>query len=360
MSLFKRGRIWWCEWEISGQRIRETTGTEDREAAQEYHDRRRAEFWRTAKLGDRPEITWDQAALEWVDEHAVHKRSYEDDRLRLSWLTEQLTGISLQKITQDTLLDIRKKLSKKGVQKKGAKKKSLSPATVNRYLAVASAILNYAHEKGKIEGVPNIPYLPEPEGRIVFLSEEEAIKLIQELPPHLAAMTRFGLATGLRRSNITGLTWKNVDLNRRIAWVWPDEAKGKKRISVPLNENAIQILKEQNESPERHNIYIFTYRDKPVTHTTTKAWYSACERAGIEKGFTFHGLRHTWASWHVMKGTPLEVIQKLGAWADMTMVMRYAHLAESYVSNYVENCAFSLNTPHDFPHTKKNVSICYR
>jgi integrase len=79
--------------------------------------------------------------------------------------------------------------------------------------------------------------------------------------------------------------------------------------------------------------YVFTYRGSPIYHATTKAWVKALERAEIEAGFTFHDLRHIWASWHVMEGTPIEVLQKLGGWADAKMVLRYAHLAPSYVAS---------------------------
>jgi integrase len=48
-------------------------------------------------------------------------------------------------------------------------------------------------------------------------------------------MATLTLATGLRASNVTGLTWEQVDLERRMAWVHPDQAKARKAIVVPLN-----------------------------------------------------------------------------------------------------------------------------
>ena len=57
MSLYKRGNIFWCEWEIGGQRVRETTGSSDRKAAQEYHDRRRSDLWRETKLDEAPPVS---------------------------------------------------------------------------------------------------------------------------------------------------------------------------------------------------------------------------------------------------------------------------------------------------------------
>lgn len=64
MSLYKRGRIWWCEWEVGGERVRESTYTSDRKAAQEFHDRRRADIWRETRLGETRIATWDEAALD--------------------------------------------------------------------------------------------------------------------------------------------------------------------------------------------------------------------------------------------------------------------------------------------------------
>jgi integrase len=48
-------------------------------------------------------------------------------------------------------------------------------------------------------------------------------------------------------------------------------------------------------------------------------------------------LRHTWASWHVQNGTPLNVLQELGGWSSYEMVQRYAHLAPEHLSEYANN-----------------------
>jgi integrase len=52
------------------------------------------------------------------------------------------------------------------------------------------------------------------------------------LPPHLRDMANFMLATGLRAANVTGLTWEQVDLSRKLAWIHPDQAKARKAIAV--------------------------------------------------------------------------------------------------------------------------------
>nr|WP_304607218.1 tyrosine-type recombinase/integrase [Legionella sp. MW5194] len=108
--------------------------------------------------------------------------------------------------------------------------------------------------------------------------------MLNELPPHLRDMAAFSLATGLRAANVTGLQWLDVDLHKRHAWVHPDEAKTKKAISVPLNDNAIAVLESRIGS---HPKYVFTYNGQPIQQCNTKAWRNALKRAGIE---TFVGM----------------------------------------------------------------------
>lgn len=64
---------------------------------------------------------------------------------------------------------------------------------------------------------------------------------------------------------------------------------------------------------------------------STKARKRALECAGIERSFRWHDLRHTWASWHVQNGTPLQELMELGSLASYDMVLRYAHLAADHL-----------------------------
>lgn len=322
MALYRRGSIWWCRWRIGGAEVRESAGTADRETAQEYHDRRRADLWRAQRLGER-RVDWDQAALAWIEEHANAKRSYADDLLKLRWLQPRLTGRDLTTITPELLREIRDAKVAEG----------RTTSTANKHLATVSAVLRFAAKKGWLRSVPWVPYFPAEEGRIAWLTREQADALLAELPDHLAAMARLTLATGLRRANVTGLEWGNVDLGRRVAWIWPDEAKAGRAIAVPLNDDAAAVLQGQAGEHER---WVFTWRGAPVTRTKTKAWDAAVRRAGLSPALRWHDLRHTWATWHVMAGTPLEVLKQLGGWASYEMVLRYAHFAPGYLAGYAD------------------------
>jgi len=58
-------------------------------------------------------------------------------------------------------------------------------------------------------------------------------------------MAQFSLMTGLRESNVTKLEWNQINMQRRVAWNHPDQAKAGKAIGVPLNGVAVNIIREQ-------------------------------------------------------------------------------------------------------------------
>ena len=101
---------------------------------------------------------------------------------------------------------------------------------------------------------------------------------------------------------------------------------------MPLNTEALALVQKQIG---KHPTHVFSYRGRPITQVSTKAWYAALERVGISD-FRWHDLRHTWASWHVQNGTPLFALQELGGWASTDMVRQYAHLAADHLAPYAE------------------------
>lgn len=117
---------------------------------------------------------------------------------------------------------------------------------MNRITAVINTILNKAVKEWQwLETKLHIRKFKEPNVRIRWLTQDEAVRLITKLPAHLAAMARFTLATGLRESNVLQLEWQQVDMQRHVAWIHPDQAKAKKAIGVPLNDDAVPYSKHK-------------------------------------------------------------------------------------------------------------------
>ena len=324
MSIYKRKDTWWIQFTApDGRRVQQTAGTQIKQEAQELHDRLKAEAWRVKNLGDKPRHTWQEAVIRWLSESS-YKKSIDTDKFKLRWLDKHLNNTSLDEITKT-------KIDKIKVAKKS---EGVSNSTVNRTLELLRSILNRAQQEWEwLDSTPSVRMLPEQSTRIRWLTHEESVRLINELPEHLKAMAQFTLATGLRESNVTGLQWSQLDMQRRCAWVHADQAKGKKAIAVPLNEDALAVIVQQIG---KHDTHVFTYEGNPVTRANNHAWRKALVRADV-KNFRWHDLRHTWASWHVQNGTPLHVLKELGGWADLTMVLRYAHLSSKHLEEYANN-----------------------
>ncbi|HEX7440491.1 MAG TPA: hypothetical protein VF319_10370 [Caldimonas sp.] len=154
MRIYSRGTkgILWVDVSVDGKRIKRSSGTTDRLAAEEYAATLASNLWRTRRLGEAPRVVWDDAVLAWLKDFG-HRRSIEDIKLRLRWLSDRLQGRPLAEIN-DTL--IRKLAAERKAQPINARAihaaadegnpapgpRPSSNGTVNRHLAELSKILH--------------------------------------------------------------------------------------------------------------------------------------------------------------------------------------------------------------------------
>lgn len=233
-------------------------------------------------------------------------------------------------------------MSKKGIHIGNYTPQPVSTATKAKHLALMKSIMRVAEREWQwIEKSPVIKVPQEKNKRVRWLEPAEAKRLIEECPEPLKSIVEFALSTGLRRSNIVNLKWQQIDMQRKVAWVHPEDSKSGRAIGVALNDMACAVLRRQ--IGHHHNlVFVHTAAVKRNDGTTTAsvrkmrvdsntAWRAALRRAGIED-FRFHDLRHTWASWLVQSGVPLSALQEMGGWESIEMVQRYAHLAPNHLT----------------------------
>jgi integrase len=335
MRIYPRGirGILWADFTVDGERFTRSTRTTDPKAAEEWAAHAAADLWRQKQLGEKPRVTFGQATLDWLQKHADERRSIEDMKDRLRWLCERIGDdpLPVRPARLNTIL------AQKEIDD-GDTRRPPAAGTLNRYVAEVSKIHHHAHCMQWIDAVPAFRRYQEPKQAARWLTREQADRLLAELPDHLRNMAQFALATGLRESNVRLLRWAQVDLGRGVAWVLPSEAKNERALSVPLNADAIAVLMRQRNE---HDEWVFTFERvtkatrtrAPVCNCSSHAWYKATKRAGLE-GIRWHDLRHTWATWHVMNGTPLPALQQLGGWSSYSMVLRYAHVTPDFAAQY--------------------------
>lgn len=158
----------------------------------------------------------------------------------------------------------------------------------------------------------------------------EALRAFEAEKANAAAIAVIRLLTftGARKSEITGLRWSEVDLERsclRLA----DSKTGAK--VIPLAPPALAILSDLDNSRDGESPFVFPAETGDGHFQgTEKVWRKVRVKAGLAD-VRLHDLRHSFASVGLLAGDSLPLIGKLLGHADVKTTARYAHLAEDPV-----------------------------
>ena len=279
-------------------------------------------------------LTLAMAAARYVETKA-RKRSLGDDIRILKHLEESFgADTPLSEITASRIAEYKgKRLStvRKTGQGGAATERPLAAGTVNRTLALLRHLLRLACEEWEVlQSVPKIRLEKEPQGRLRWITSEEARRLLdacrESRNANLVDLVEFSLFTGLRRSEALALTWDRVDRARGVILL--DITKSGKRREVPLNREADAVLARRGP---RDVGLVFGSRNWDRFRT---AWENAVIRAKLTD-LHWHDLRHTFASWAVQRGATLQEVKELLGHGSLAMVMRYAHLSPEHLRRAV-------------------------
>jgi integrase len=199
-----------------------------------------------------------------------------------------------------------------------------------------------------------VKLLREDNRRNRYLSLEEETRLLSVCSPYLRRVVLFALHTGMRRGEILGLRWQEIDSQNSVVIIPGTRAKGKRDRYIPLNGPALAILEDLRKQaenagrvlplsgenlapfPERvdGSKLVFPNQEGKYQDSFEHKWRAALVLSGVEN-FRFHDLRHTYASRLVMGGVDLAVIRELLGHRDFETTLRYAHLAPSRMKEAV-------------------------
>lgn len=160
--------------------------------------------------------------------------------------------------------------------------------------------------------------------------------LLPEVPEgayadHLTPVVLLAINTGLRRGELLALDWSDINLQARMLTVRRENAKSGKQRHVPLNAEALTVLRQwASQSGGLGSVF--------GVSGIKSSWDALLTTAKIQN-FRFHDLRHHFASRLVMAGVDLNTVRELLGHADLTMTLRYAHLAPEHLAAAVEKLA---------------------
>ena len=202
--------------------------------------------------------------------------------------------------------------------------KEIAPATVTRELSYFSSIINHARREWGIHINNPVALVAKPkntQGRARIMDNTETNALFDALRPTgrksrwMLPLVKLALETAMRRSELLGLHWEHIDLERRTIFL--QLTKNGTSRTVPLSTHAIQIL---TEIPRMIDGRVF-----PITHeVVSQAFNRARKQAGV-KDIRFHDLRHMAITRIAEKLPNLIELSAVSGHKSLAMLKRYYH-----------------------------------
>lgn len=169
-----------------------------------------------------------------------------------------------------------------------------------------------------------------PAGRVRYLQPGELRAVLEACPEWPRPIIALAACTGMRRSEMLGLRWLDVDWSKSRVML-AQTKNGEGRI-VYLNETAKAAIGSRHfDKDTRSTDLLF----KGITgEQVSMAFARACKATKISD-FRFHDLRHTAASWLRMNGADIHTVAQLLGHKDLRMAARYQHLSPSFLGEAV-------------------------
>jgi integrase len=208
----------------------------------------------------------------------------------------------------------------------------IAPNSVNREHAYLRSVFNELRRLGqwkKPNPLAELRQFKVQERELSYLTAEQIRELLATLSEgknrHAVLIAKVCLATGARWSEAENLEVRHIR-NGRIQFAGTKSGKVR---AIPIEDSFERELREHHDKEETgQRLFAYAYA----------AFRDAIDRTGIrlQEGQLTHVLRHTFASHFMMNGGNILVLQRSLGHANLTMTMRYAHLAPDHLQEVVK------------------------
>jgi len=327
-GIYKRGGVFWIRYAgIDGKMIYESAkqgdraGTKIQDAEALLHERK-ADVGRGKQPEAKKKIPvylFKDLAVEYL-RWAHRQRGYHQKSTLVSQLVETFGRYPLRSFSPRLIEQYQTDRLEQGHRrvKEGKAVPGNMPATINRHVAVMKHMFTKAAEWEMVEEdrskiVHKVKLLEENNNRLRFLSKDECQALVKACDAHLRPIVICALNTGMRKGEILGLKWDDVDLKH--GFILLQITKNGERREIPINRTLRATFEDlyagTKERPRRLDIpYVFyDARTNGRYVNVQKSFNTAMKRANI-KDFRFHDLRHCFASHLVMAGQDLTTVSR--------------------------------------------------
>jgi len=337
----KRGRWWIDYYTPEGKRRRKLHGTH--EAAKTALAK--IDLAKTNRTYTDPHAspTFKDFSETYLKTVSVHKKSHDRETWLMKNLTEFFGTAKLCRIERKRVLEYR-----------ASRLLSVSKATVNREISLLRHMFNIAIDQGAVGvnpargGVGMKAFKEQGRERYLEMVEVESLltaiqaRIVKNSSDTLKTSARkswqylhtavvMALHTGMRKGEILGLRWENVNWERKTVLL-TDTKNGESR-RLPIDSKLLRELSEHRARVKNDELVFPSYdrSGKVVPLNDVKGSFDlALTDAGITN-FRFHDLRHTFASHYMMSGGQLYTLSKILGHKDLKMTQRYAKLSSQFI-----------------------------
>jgi len=321
--MFKRSGIWWTCISHNGRKIQKSLETSDKKLAKTIEAKIRTEIvegkYYERLIGQRK--TFKDMMERFMKDYAptVSMNTKEGYKYYLKNLNRFFGNPGLMSITPKIVAKYKLYRRDNGAR----------PSTVNRELYMLSKAFNLAVKEWEwLKDNPVSRVQKERESNEVdrWLTEDEERRLLGISPEWLREIIVFALNTGLRQDELLSLEWNRVNLLRKTILI--SQTKNNRPHTLPLNSIALNVLIQKHEGKviNLKNDIVFASQvgTKIGKRNLIRAFSQALEKSKI-KDFTFHCLRHTFATRLAQNGVDIYKIAKLLNHKDLKNTQRYSH-----------------------------------
>jgi len=297
LSLFKRGTKWWVNLFRDGVRYQYSTGTSNRKRAQKIADKFREELndERLQLVDADPTMTFGELAARFIASGSVRPHHL----YHLNILLPFFAQFPVLRITKSLTDDFRKM--------RHSMNQAIKYATVNRDLSVLRRILFWAVDERLLAVNPmaRLKMARERRTHRQILSVAEEMSLLSVARDHLRAMIIFALDTGMRRGEITGQKWEDVDFSQKVLFASRSKTPEAESREIPLTDRLFNYLLEHRKAEG----LVIEFQGQPV-RIVKRSWGTALKNAKL-RHMRFHDLRHTFNTRLMEAGVMQEIRMSL-------------------------------------------------
>jgi integrase len=324
-SLYQRGNTWWIKYYRQGKSFRESSGSTKKMVAKKLLARKEGDIAKGKIPGVQFEkIIFEDLAQNFLNDYKINqKKSLAKAQRSVNHLKKSFERVSIPQITTPAINAFVENRINEGA----------ANATINRELSALKRMLNLGLQQtpALVDRVPHIPMLEENNVRKGFFEHNEFLALRDALPGYLKGFVTFAYKSGWRVSEVMGLKWSNVDLQKRTAWLEIGMTKNKEGRIIYLDDELIDVFNAQRKAQKRGNVimpYVFSNRkgDDRIKDFR-RAWKTACIKAGTSNRI-FHDLRRTAVRNMVRSGIPERVAMMISGHKTRSVFERYNIVSE--------------------------------